>query len=510
MAEMDDIRQKFQGFSRSMSAGQKLTIGVTILIMVVGFILILRWATRPDYALLFSGLDMTEADQIVESLRAQNVPYKITGGGTAIHIPSNDVYEWRMRLAGEGLPSSGGIGYEIFDKRDIGISDFVQKVNYRRALEGELARTIMRIEGIRNARVHIVIPKERLFKEDQHETTASIALDIQSGARLNETQVYGILHLVAASVEGLTPDHVTVVDSRGNVLSKQWESGSTIGLTASQLELQGKVESYLQEKAESMLSQVLGPGKSIVRVSADLNFQKIERTNERYDPDNIAILSEERTEDMSTSPETGESNGSLEHTITNYQVPKTIEHITNTVGNITRLSLAVLVDGKRTRVVNGEGNTTWDYEPRTQEEMTMLEGVVKNAVGFDPSRNDQFEITNFAFDTQDLFEDEVEGTPFTIDSVWTIGQKILPFLFLAVLLFILRSKLKKVKLSMPPVGRLSAGGLTAPLESVKVEKIEEATPETIESVHLLKQISEFAEEKPALAARVLRYWMLEE
>jgi flagellar M-ring protein FliF len=259
-----------------------------------------------------------------------------------------------------------------------------------------------------------------------------------------------------------------------------------------------------------MLSKVLGPGKSIVRVSADLNFQKIERTNERYDPDNIAILSEERTEDLSVSPETGENNGSLEHTVTNYQVPKTVEHITNTVGNITRLSLAVLVDGKRTRVADAEGNTTWEYEPRTEEEMTMLEGVVKNAVGFDATRNDQFEITNFAFDTQDLFEEETEGSAFTLDTVWTIGQKVLPFIFLAVLLFILRSKLKKVKLSMPPVGRLSSGGFSAPLESVKVEKIEDAAPETIESAALLKQISEFAEEKPALAARVLRYWMLEE
>ncbi len=307
MAEFDNIRQRLQGFSRSVSAGQKLTIGFTILFTVVAFIFVIRWATKPDFALLFSGMDMVEADQIVESLRAKNVPYKITGGGTTVHIPSKDVYEWRMRLAGQGLPSSGGIGYEIFDKRDIGISDFVQKVNYRRALEGELARTILRISGIKNARVHIVIPKDRLFKEDQHKTTASIALDIQSGARLNEDQVYGILHLVAASVEGLSPENVTVIDSRGNVLSKQWETGSAMGLSANQLDLQEKVEAHLQNKAESMLSTVLGMGKSIVRISADLNFQKIDRTNERYDPDNIAILSEERTEDLSTG-ETGDNN----------------------------------------------------------------------------------------------------------------------------------------------------------------------------------------------------------
>jgi flagellar M-ring protein FliF len=310
-------------------------------------------------------------------------------------------------------------------------------------------------------------------------------------------------------VEGLTPDNVTVIDSQGNVLSKQWEAGSNVGLTASQHDLQEKVEKHLEQKAESMLSTVLGAGKSIVRVSAELNFQKIERTNERYDPDNIAILSEERTEDLSTA-ETGESNGSLEHTITNYQVPKTVEHITNTVGNITRLSLAVLVDGKRNPVVDAAGNTTYEYEPRTQEEMEMLSAVVKNAVGFDDTRNDQFEITNFAFDTQNLFPEEVESAGFTIDSAWNIGQKVLPFLFLGILLFILRSRLKKVKLSMPPVGRLGSGGFGPPLQPGPVETIEETSHETMESAQLLKQISEFAEEKPALAARVLRYWMIEE
>ncbi len=180
------------------------------------------------------------------------------------------------------------------------------------------------------------------------------------------------------------------------------------------------------------------------------------------------------------------------------------------MGNITRLSLAVLVDGRHTPVVDAAGNTTWEYEPRTEEEMTMLTAVVKNAVGFDATRNDQFEITNFAFDTEDMFPDEVEGAAFSIDSLWNIGQKVLPFIFLGVLLLILRSRLKKVKLSMPPVGRLGDGGLRIPLQSSPTEKIQDTNPETLESAQLLKQISVFAEEKPALAARVLRYWMIEE
>ena len=512
MAEAAQVGDRIRSFSRGMTASQKLTIGVTLVLMVVGLVLLFRWATRPDYALLFSNLDFKEADQIVESLRAQNVPYKLSGGGTSVLIPSKDVYEWRMRLASQGLPSSGGIGYEIFDKKDIGISDFVQKVNYRRALEGELVRTIRGIGDIEYARVHIVIPEDRLFKEDQQEPTASIVLKVRSGARLTESQVQGIMNIVAASVEGLTPKNVTIVDSRGNILSNPWDSDSPMGLTANQHDLKRKIETYLENKAHSMLATVLGQGKAIVRVSSELNFQRVEQTNEKYDPDNAAVLSEERNEESNTDS-AGEAGGSVEHTITNYQVPKTVEHITMPVGDITKLSVAVLVDGIRNRVVDENGEESWNYQPRSAEEMAMLSDVVKNAVGFDPLRNDQFVIQNIPFDTNQVFEEEpAPGFTFGKEWVMPVAQKALPVLLLLVFLFILRSKLKKVRLGLPPVA--AVGKAESPsgfLENVPVPRIEESvTPEAVESAKLLKQISTFAEEKPQLAVRLLRYWLLEE
>lgn len=512
MAELQQLREKVQFYSKNTSLSQKLAIGVTLLVSVLVFVVILRWATRPDFALLFSNLDMKDAGQIVESLSSANVPYRLTAGGTTVMIPSKDVYEWRMNLASQGLPSSGGIGYEVFDKKDIGLSDFVQKVNFRRAIEGELARTIQRIDGIQEARVHIVIPQDRLFKADQHEPTASIVVNVRQNARLNENQVNGIIHLVAASVEGLEPSNVTIIDSRGNTLSNRYDTDSVVGLTSNQHALQREVEAALENKAQSMLATVLGTNSSIVRVSAELNFQRIEQTNERYDPDNTAVLSEERKNDTS-SDSASETTGEMVYEITNYQVPKTIEHITNTVGNIQRLSVAVLVDGRRNKVTAADGTESWEYVPRTDEEMTTLSAVVKNAVGFDPLRNDLFEIRNVPFDVPEQMEEPAQAGFFSEPDRWfSWAQKIVPVIFLVVLLIFLRVKLKKIKINLPPVAPMQSYSQSGPsIEAIQVPRLDEtASPEVIESAKLLKQIKDFAVEKPTLAARLLRYWMLEE
>lgn len=512
MADLTQFRQGAQNFYSGLTFNQKLTIGGTLILTILGFILLFRWATRPDYALLFSSLDLKEADQIVESLKGQGVSYRLTSGGTSILIPSKDVYEWRMKLASQGLPSSGGIGYEIFDKKDIGISDFVQEVNYRRALEGELVRSIRSITGIQNARVHIVMPKSRLFKEEQQEPTASIVLNVRPGMRISESQIVGITNLVAAGVEGLLPEKVTIVDSNGRILTSRWESDSVMGMTGRQLEMQKKVESYLENKAQSMLATVLGGGRTVVRVSADLNFQRIERTNEIYDPDNLAVVSEERNEESNTDS-LGKPYGRMEHSITNYHVPKTVEHVTNTVGNIRRLSVAVLVDGIRKKVVDENGEERWEYQPRPSNEMALLSAVVRNAVGYDPMRGDQLEIRNIPFDGEQVPEDQKDMVSTSRKEFWfSIGQKVLAGLFLLFLLLVLRSKLRKVKVTLPPVSTVAKERpIGISLEETPIPRIDDTVPpEALESAKLLKQISVFAEEKPSLAARLLRYWLVEE
>ncbi|MCD6116532.1 flagellar M-ring protein FliF [bacterium] len=515
MADMQSFWKRFIISFGRMSIGEKLTIATTLIGLIIGVSLLMKWATRPDYALLFNNLDLKEADKIVESLKTGNIPYEIKSGGTAVFVPSSQVYEWRMKLASEGLPSSGSVGYEIFDQKSIGISDFVQKINYGRALEGELARTIMGIDGVEYARVHVVIPHERLFQEDQKDPTASIAIRVKPNVRLGRNQVAGITNLVAASVEGLRAENVTVIDSRGNILSNQWKDGTVAGMSSGQMEVQRQVESNLQKKAQTMLDAVLGQGKSIVRVSAELNFKRVDRTEEKYDPENVAILSEERTDEANSSNTSSASNGKgqLEHSITNYKVPKTVERIIDSGGNIKRISVAVLVDGKEEKVTDSNGAETVKYKPRNPEELSLLKGVVQNAVGFNPDRNDKIEIQNMMFEQGDKPEIVNEPSNFSRPEFWFgIGQKAFPVIVILIMLFILKSKLSKIKISVPSQGYgHSSRSLGIDQQDMIVPNIEaNAPPETIESAKLMKQITNFVEDKPGMAARLVRYWMLEE
>ncbi|MCK5145298.1 flagellar M-ring protein FliF [bacterium] len=518
MADADQFKDKILGFLRGMTLGQKMTISTTLIVGILGFVFLFRWATQPDYALLFSNLDLKEADQIVESLRAQNVPYKLSAGGSSVLIPSRQIYEWRVTLAAQGLPSAGSIGYEIFDQNEIGLSNFVQKINYRRALEGELSRTIESIKGITKARVHIVIPEDRLFRKDQNDPTASIVLHMSTNRRLRDEQVEGIANLVSAGVEGLHPGNVKIVDSRGRTLSGAYSMDSIMGMTSSQLDVQRRVEAHLTQKAQSMLSAVLGEGHSHIRVTANLDFQRIEQTSENYDPNNTAILSEERSEKSNQ----GQQNvtGQSEYFTTNYNVPTTVEHIVNAVGGITQLSISVVVDHFRRTMPDINGVMVDSVRQRLPEEMNALENIVKNAIGFNEDR-DQFEIANLAFDTSDEPLSVEPDFLFGIDGQYIdLVQKVLPVLFLFLFLMIIKGRLKKMKLSAPSgiagTRQLrAAGGAVLPGESteaVPLPRIDEEglSPEGAESAKLLQQISDFVDEKPSAAVKLIRYWLLEE
>ncbi|MGQ9853572.1 MAG: flagellar basal-body MS-ring/collar protein FliF [Candidatus Oleimicrobiaceae bacterium] len=519
MAEPAAKSKSFSAWYRDLSAQyspvQKMVFVVTLAAIIAGFIFLLRWATRPEFVTLYSELELKDGEKVVEMLRGARVPYRIVDGGRAILVPSSRVYELRMKLAAEDLPRSGRIGYEVFDKKDIGVSEFVQSVNYQRALEGELARTIQALSEVEFARVHLVFPKERLFKEDQQKPTASVLLRLRPGARLSEAQVAGIANLVANSVEGLDQRKVTIVDSQGKILSDNTDQDSLVGLSSNQLELQKKVETYLQQKAQSMLDGVLGPGNAIVRVAAELNFKKADKVAESYDPDLAAVLSQENMEETS-----GDTSGkplvSSRRTITNYQVSKTVEHVIESVGNIERLSVAVLVNGTYRSVPGPEGKSTREYVPRSEEELTQLEAMVKGAVGFSEERGDQFEISNLQFDTGLLTEDEEwlktlqhkERMAFYI----SLGQKVLVGALLLLLLALMRSRLRRVRENLRATEQPSPAQLIGEkrAELTVGGGGEELTEEAKARVQLEKQVTEFARENPRAAARLIRYWLREE
>jgi flagellar M-ring protein FliF len=381
-------------------------IGGTIVALVVAVVVGGLLASRAGYAVLYSGLAPEEAGRIVEKLDAKKVSYKLTAGGTTIMIPGRHVYSTRIELASDGIPRSGTVGFEIFDKTVFGMTDFLQKVNYRRALEGELAKTIGQLEEVEAVRVHIVVPERSLFKEDEQQATASVVIKVNPARNLTSRQIEGIKYLLASSVEGLTPDRVSILDSRGTLLSKGFPDSE--GEPGDGLELKKTVEAYLENKAQTLLDGVLGPGKAIVRVATVLNLERIEREAETYDPENAVIRSEERSQSSG-----GSDNAANESSVTNYEINRTVERIASGSGNIERLSVGIVVDGDYQTTVGDDGTDTRTFVPRPEQELTKIADIVKNAVGFDAGRSDEVDIACIAF-SRGFLEEEEQGMQKTI------------------------------------------------------------------------------------------------
>ncbi len=368
--------QQARNFWGKLSRIQKLTIAGVVLLATVGIIAVALGTNADSKAVLFSDVDQKDAAVIVEKLKERKIEYELAKNGTAILVPQEAVYETRFALAAEGLPQTGTVGYEIFDKTNLGMSDFVQKLNYRRALEGELSRTVNSIEEVHKSRVHIVVPEKALFDKDQKKPTASVILQLKSGRSVSKINIEGIQNLIAGSVEGMDPGSVTVVDQKGQILSEIPRDKNTLaGMTSTQYELQQKIDQYLTSKAQSMLDGVIGAGNAMVRATAELDFTQIEKTTEDYDPDKQVVRSEQKVDETSRSADSlnypaTNSASQRGNVITNYEISKTIEKVVSNGGGIKRLTVAALINGN-TKIIEGE-NPTLEYKPRTPEQMDQL------------------------------------------------------------------------------------------------------------------------------------------
>jgi flagellar M-ring protein FliF len=516
---MEPFKGVFKGatdFIGRMTPSQVMMLFGVVAGTIVGIIFLSGWLKDINYARLYSNLESAEAGEIVNYLNTNNVPYQIADNGGSIDIPSDQVYKVRLALASQGVPKAGTVGYSIFDQNNLGMTDFLQNLNFRRALEGELTKTIMQLSEVQAARVHIVIPKDRLFKEDKKEPTASVVLKLRNRAGLAKAQLAGISHLVASSVEGLNPENISIIDYDGNLLSGGQARDQLAGLSTSQLEVRQNVESYLQNKAQSMLDGVLGAGKALVRVTADLNFQQLERTSESFDADKPSVRSEERTTSSSATSDKAEQarentqEDNSQTVVTNYELNKTVEHLVNAVGTIQRLSVAVTIDGSyQTPKESTEGGEKV-YQPRSQEELDRLAGIVKNAVGFDTQRNDQIEIINVPFDREQVEVDrEALDTMYQRDMYMEIGKKVGIVLLVLLALLYLKRKSKKLFAALgrilPPPGPARAyrsePGMPADEE-----------PQVIVAARrprLVDQMKATAKEKPEEIAKVIKTMMIE-
>ena len=419
----------------NLSLGKKITLATLVLGSLTGFFFLMNWTGQSEFQPLFAQLDAQDASAVISRLREQKIEYRIASNGSTVLIPQEHIYETRMQLASEGLPRGSGVGFEIFYNSKLGMTAFAQNVNYQRALQGELARTINQIAEIESCRVHIVMTEKSLFVDEEEPASASVVLKLRSGKWLNQSQIDGILHLVSSSVARLSPENVTIVDSKGKLLAGVDDPSSFGSLSSDQLDYQNRVEKVLENRILSMLESALGEDKAIVRLSASFDFKKQERTEEHYLPDNRVVRSEQQLSELSVDPSTtpqgvpgirsnlpGDPAATQQNKITgsnrafekndrtvNYEIGKVISHIEEPVGEMTRVSVAVLVDGTYKRIDKAEGAIEWQYVARTAEEMQKFESIVKRAVNFDQARGDQVDIVNIPFATTKLAVDDTEA-----------------------------------------------------------------------------------------------------
>lgn len=518
---------QFLQFVRSLPTAKKISIVFILAVAVAGLALMFVLANRKDYQVLFSNLTPEDGGAVVARLKELQVPYRVEANGTVVMVPSRSVHETRLALAGEGLPSSGNVGFEIFDRSDFRTSQFVQELNYRRALQGELARTINRFEEVKQSRVFIVIPKDSLFVEDSKPASASIQLELFR--QLQPGKLSAIVHLVANAVEGLDPQQVTVVDTRGRVIFKgESDRQAGVSLSNSQLDYQWKIENEIRENVQSMLEKIVGGGKAIVRVTSEIDFNRVTVSEEEYDPMTTAVRS---SRNISESFQSGSEREAAADTVlnqragvmpagdqdnqsrskkdvaTNYEINKSVKTVVKPAGGIKRLSVAVAIDGRYEDRTQNDGTVKKEYVPRSEAEIRSFEEIVKRAMGYNEDREDQVSVQSIAFSNMlDTASPMVEAPPGA--DVWkTIDEYKYPIvnllLVVLVFFFIVRPILKSIRRLPAEAGR-TGPPLLAAQESAPVQQID-AARQTSKRDHIRSLI----ENNPEKTQQLIQGWLKE-
>ena len=404
---------------KQLGASQRVSVVAATFVVIAGLGSLALWSSRTDYSLLYGKLSDTESAKVIQALDDAKVPYKIGAGGSSILVPEEKVHLMRMQLAGRGIPRGDGVGFEIFDKPNFGISDFVQRANYVRAVQGELGRTIGQLDEIESARVMIVLPENRLLLDKDKHPTASVFVRVRGNSQLPPQAINSIRFLVANSVEGLKPNNVSIVDNLGNVLSENSDNDSLTGITSTQLTARRNLEQYLGKKAQDVLEKVLGPGQAVVRVSAEINFDTVTRSEEKFDPEGQVVRTQTKNDENNDSvtssgstPAVGISaNATVDTnatqnasspvnntknrktlTTTEYEVGKVTSSTLQAAGGIKRLTAAVTIASR----FEGEG-TERKLVPRTNDELEKLRRVIQSAVGTDTTRGDTIALEELPF-----------------------------------------------------------------------------------------------------------------
>jgi flagellar M-ring protein FliF len=521
------VLTQLRGLWDKLTPRRRLAAAIALAGTAAALIYVSRGGPGPDYAPLYTGLTPQDAGEIAAELQAQSMPYRMTSGGTAIEVPSADVPRVRMAMASAGLPRAGGVGFEIFDEQKFGTSSFVEQVNYRRALQGELARSIAALDAVDSARVHLAMGRRSVFRDADEPPSASIGLKLARGRELARAQVQGIVHLVSSSVDGLSPDRVVVIDDRGTVLSTG--DGAATGSDAT-----SELEASLTKRVREMVEKVVGAGHAQVVVTAEMDKHKVDETAELYDKDKTALRSESRVvegagADLGTvggvagargnlpgapAPTAGAGPGGggniqrLQET-KNYEVNRIVRRTVGPDTQIKRLHVAVLVDHAAPAKA-GDPPVA-----RTTQELEHIAAIARESAGLDNERGDRLEVRNVPF-TSPLDEaGAAEATPAV--PPWQQPSVLAAagggaLIVLAAIVMLLRRRKRKRAATRPslvlpaPVGALEAALAQGELAGSAADAKHLALAER--AIH--ERVVDVVRAEPARAARVLSSWLAEE
>jgi flagellar M-ring protein FliF len=537
---------------RRFGAARLAAMGAVTIALIGFFAFVMMRFSEPTMATLYTGLDIRDSAAVAKELDSAGVPYELRADGSTILAPADRVARLRMTLAQDGIPTGGGIGYEIFDKGDtLSATNFVQNINQLRALEGELARTIRSIDRVDQARVHLVIPERALFQRDKEEPSASIALKVRGG--LEPAQIRAIRHLVASAVEGLKPERVSIVDETGALLA---DGAGSDGPEGGPEDRQAAYEKRLSEQVQHIVESVVGVGRAKVKVTAELDFNRITQTQDSYDPDSKVVRSTQTREESSSTAARDQSvtvgnelpnaagqggNGpspqdlakKSEETI-NYEISKTTKTEVIDAGRVKRVSIAVLVDG----IYSRDNAGAIAYAPRAKEDIDRIGALVRSAMGFDQQRGDQVEVVNLRFAEGPAVLEPGADQPwwasyvaFTKDDVMRLVQlAVLGILSLLVLLFVVRPLVRRVLSPDQPdraagLAQLPSSGAAGhgPAELVAQAKLSMPRPEDNLTLQMLEvaqasgdiqqksveRIGELVDRNPSETVSLIRTWLNE-
>jgi flagellar M-ring protein FliF len=511
-----------------------LGVGAAALIAVIAASVM--WSSQPDFKVLFSNLSDKDGGAIVAQLSQMNIPYRHSDGGNAILVPGDKVHDARLKLASQGLPRGGNVGFEVLENQKFGLTQFQEQVHYQRALEGELSRSIQSLSAVQGARVHLALPKQSVFIREQQKPSASVLLTLHAGRSLDRTQIAGIAHLVSSSVADLPVKHVSILDQAGSLLSASTDTNNASGLDPSQLNHVRELEDNLSRRIIDLLEPVVGRSSVRAQVTADLDFTQTESTAETYTPNQgpdakTSIRSQTTSEasnaagptsggvpgalsnlpaqapssPITNAPGAGQATGAngsngRREALTNYELDKTVKRTRNQTGTVKRITAAILVNHKKT--TGEDGKVT--YTPLSEAETSQLQSLVQEAIGYNKERGDSINLVNAPF-SQDAVTALPETVwwkdPWNISMAKEIGKGVGFLVAILVIVFgVIRPALKAATLRShvvaPPLQLQATSGPSVP-----------ALPAPAASDASLTRVKDIAKNDPAVVANVVRQWV---